>query len=121
MTALYQSTVTEIGELVPAFIAEGMLVFFGEGAPEELRDFCIMHEVSHKQDQVMVGDFFAIDDHEFEILAVGDVANENLMNLGHLNLKANGNNQADLPGDVCIAEVELPEIRVGAHFGITRR
>ena len=29
MTALYQSTVTEIGELVPAFIAEGMLVFFG--------------------------------------------------------------------------------------------
>jgi len=54
-------------------------------------------------------------------LAVGNVANENLMNLGHLNLKANGNNQADLPGDVCIAEVELPEIRVGAHFGITRR
>jgi len=53
MTELYQSTVTEIGELVPAFIAEGMLVFFGEGAPEELRDFCIMHEVSHKQDQVM--------------------------------------------------------------------
>jgi PTS system glucitol/sorbitol-specific IIA component len=121
MTAHYQSTVTEIGELVPAFIAEGMLVFFGEGAPEELRDFCIMHEVSHKQDQLVVGDYVVIDSYEFEILAVGDVANENLMNLGHLNLKANGNTQPDLPGDVCIAEVELPEIRVGTSFSITRR
>jgi len=54
-------------------------------------------------------------------LAVGDVANENLMNLGHLNLKANGNTQPDLPGDVCIAEVELPEIRIGTSFSITRR
>lgn len=121
MTELYQSTVTDIGELVPAFIAEGMLVFFGEGAPEELRDFCIMHEVSHKQDALKVGDVVSIDDFEAEILAVGDVANENLMNLGHLNLKANGNTEADLPGDVCIAEVELPEIRVGTTFGITRR
>lgn len=27
MTVLYKSSVTEIGELVPSFIAEGMLVF----------------------------------------------------------------------------------------------
>jgi len=120
MTSIYKSTVTEIGEMVPAFVAEGMLVFFGEGAPDELRDFCIMHEVIHKQDLMMVGDFVAIHDQEFEILAIGEVANENLMNLGHLNLKANGNTQADLPGDVCIAEVALPEISVGIEFGIRR-
>ena len=42
------------------------------------------------------------------------------MNLGHLNLKANGNTEADLPGDVCIAEVALPEITVGIEFGIRR-
>ena len=34
MTSIYKSTVTEIGEMVPAFVAEGMLVFFGEGAPD---------------------------------------------------------------------------------------
>jgi len=120
MTVLYSSTVTEIGELVPTFVAEGMLVFFGEGAPEELKTFCIIHKVEHQEGQVKPGDRVSIDDHSFEVLAVGSVANDNLYNLGHLNLKADGNNEADLPGDVCIAQVELPEITVGTKLEITR-
>ncbi len=120
MTVLYSSTVTEIGELVPTFVAEGMLVFFGEGAPEELKTFCIIHKVEHKEGQVKPGDTVSIDGHSFEVLAVGSVANDNLYNLGHLNLKADGNKEADLPGDVCIAQVELPEITVGTKLEITR-
>lgn len=120
MTVLYRSTVTEIGELVPTFVAEGMLVFFGEGAPEELKTFCIIHKVEHQEGQVKPGDVVSIDDHSFEVLAVGSVANDNLYNLGHLNLKADGNTEADLPGDVCIAQVELPEITIGTKLEITR-
>jgi len=120
MTVLYRSTVTEIGELVPTFVAEGMLVFFGEGAPEELKTFCIIHKVEHQEGQVKPGDMVSIDDHSFEVLAVGSVANDNLYNLGHLNLKADGNTEADLPGDVCIAQVELPEITIGTKLEITR-
>ena len=120
MTVLYQSTVTEIGELVPSFIAEGILVFFGEGAPEELRTFCIMHSVQHAEGQVRAGDHISIDGNSFPILAVGSVANDNLYNLGHLNLKANGNTEADLPGDVCIPQVELPAVKVGSKIEITR-
>jgi PTS system glucitol/sorbitol-specific IIA component len=48
------------------------------------------------------------------------VANENLMNLGHLNLKANGLTDAELPGDVNIAVQELPEINIGTKISITR-
>lgn len=121
MTVLYKSTVTEIGELVPSFIAEGMLVFFGESAPEELRTFCIIHKLEHAEGQVKEGDFVSIDGHEFEILSVGSVANDNLYNLGHLNLKANGNTVADLPGDVAIAKVDLPEVKIGTRVEITRR
>ena len=120
MTVLYRSTVTEIGELVPTFVAEGMLVFFGEGAPEELKTFCIIHKVEHQEGQVKPGDMVSIDDHSFEVLAVGSVANDNLYNLGHLNLKADGNTEADLPGDVCIPQVELPEITIGTKLEITR-
>lgn len=121
MTVLYKSSVTEIGELVPSFIAEGMLVFFGESAPEELRTFCIIHKLEHAEGQVKTGDFVSIDGHEFEILSVGSVANDNLYNLGHLNLKANGNKVADLPGDVSIAKVDLPEVKIGTQIEITRR
>ncbi len=120
MTVLYKSTVTEIGELVPSFVAEGILVFFGESAPEELRTFCIIHKVEHQEGQVREGDTVTIDGQGFEVLAVGSVANDNLYNLGHLNLKANGNTVADLPGDVCIAQVELPEIKIGSQLEITR-
>ncbi|MFY8026409.1 MAG: PTS glucitol/sorbitol transporter subunit IIA [Aquiluna sp.] len=121
MTVLYKSSVTEIGELVPSFIAEGMLVFFGESAPEELRTFCIIHKLEHAEGQVKEGDFVSIDGHEFEILSIGSVANDNLYNLGHLNLKANGNTVADLPGDVSIAKVDLPEVKIGTQIEITRR
>lgn len=121
MTVLYKSSVTEIGELVPSFIAEGMLVFFGESAPEELRTFCIIHKLEHAEGQVKTGDFVSIDGHEFEVLSVGSVANDNLYNLGHLNLKANGNTVADLPGDVSIAKVDLPEVKIGTQIEITRR
>lgn len=120
MTVLYKSTVTEIGELVPSFTAEGMLVFFGESAPEELRTFCIIHRVEHQEGQVKEGDTVTIDGQGFEVLAVGSVANDNLYNLGHLNLKADGKTVADLPGDVCIAQVELPEIKIGTQLEITR-
>ena len=61
------------------------------------------------------------DAHEFEILSVGSVANDNLYNLGHLNLKANGNTVADLPGDVSIAVAPLPEVSIGTKIEIRRR
>ncbi len=117
---LYQTTVTSIGELVPSFVAEGMLVFFGENAPEELHSFCVLHKVEHASGELLPGDLVLIDDHEFEVLAVGPVASENLMNLGHLNLKANGRTEAELPGDVCILQTALPNVVVGSKLTIKR-
>ncbi|MEY4348060.1 MAG: hypothetical protein RIS43_479 [Actinomycetota bacterium] len=117
---IYKTTVDKIGELVPAFREQGMLVFFGANAPEELHDFCILHTVEFKDDALKPGDVITIDETSFEVLAVGDVANENLMNLGHLNLKANGLTTAELPGDVNIAVTELPEVNVGTRIVISR-
>jgi PTS system glucitol/sorbitol-specific IIA component len=62
----------------------------------------------------------SIGDESFEVLAVGHVASENLMNLGHLNLKANGLTAAELPGDVNIAVTELPDVQIGTRIVITR-
>ncbi len=117
---IYQTRVTAIGDLVPAFREQGMLVFFGANAPEELHDFCILHEVTHKEDVLKPGDVVTIGDTSMSVLAVGSVASENLMNLGHLNLKANGLSEAELPGDVNIEVQELPEVEVGTQITITR-
>ncbi|MEN9922808.1 MAG: hypothetical protein RIS09_322 [Actinomycetota bacterium] len=120
MTTVYSTTAIKIGELVESFRVAGYLVFFGANAPEELHDFCILHEVESKSGTLQVGDIVTIGDTRLEVLAVGSVANENLMNLGHLNLKANGLLEAELPGDVNVAAVELPSVVVGQKVTITR-
>ena len=57
---IYETQVTALGDLVPTFREAGMLVFFGANAPEELHEFCILHEVTHKEDALRAGDVVTI-------------------------------------------------------------
>ena len=114
---VYQTTVTAVGELVSDFRDQGILVFFGEGAPAELHEFSILHKVEISERAPEVGDLIRINSEdfseEFQVLAVGSVASDNLLNLGHLDLKANGLTEAELPGDVNVEARPLPMIKVG--------
>ncbi len=115
---VYSSTVTAVGALVADFREQGILVFFGENAPEELHEFSILHRVDNHNRAPSVGDIIAINAEEFTVLAVGSVASENLLNLGHLDLKANGLTEAELPGDVNVELRELPMIKVGDRIRV---
>jgi PTS system glucitol/sorbitol-specific IIA component len=46
-------------------------------------------------------------------LAVGSVASDNLLNLGHLDLKANGLVEPEMPGDVNVEATVLPSVQIG--------
>ena len=52
------------------------------------------------------------------MLAVGPVVRDNLLNLGHLDFKADGRTEPKLPGDVCVRVGDLPLLRVGDPFRI---
>ena len=114
---VYKTTVTAVGELVSDFREQGILVFFGDGAPAELHEFSILHKVEISERAPEVGDVIRINSEsfseEFKVLAVGSVASDNLLNLGHLDLKANGLNEAELPGDVNVEARPLPMVKVG--------
>jgi PTS system glucitol/sorbitol-specific IIA component len=114
----YEMQVTGIGELTDEFTAEGILVFFGEGAPEELLDFAIIHTHTDLKEPVAPGDEIVFEGQSFKVTAVGEVANENLSNLGHLVMKTTGETEAELPGDVCVEAKPLPEITVGMKITI---
>ena len=113
---VYSSTVTAVGELVPDFAEQGVLVWFGENAPTELHEFSIIHvpEVATRAPQK--GDMIKINENVFNVLAVGSVASENLLNLGHLDLQANGLTEPEMPGDVNVEAVSLPTVQVGDRF-----
>jgi PTS system glucitol/sorbitol-specific IIA component len=114
----YATTVTAVGEQVAEFITQGLLIWFAEGAPEELHFFTVLHRPTVTTGGVRPGDLVRIDDKAFRVTAVGEVANDNMVNLGHMDLKANGAAEAPLPGDICLEELPLPEPRPGTTLVI---
>lgn len=114
----YKGKIISIGPMVEEFRQAGILVFFGEGVPEELVEYSIVHDAKDLVSPVEIGDLVTIEKETYKVLAVGDVANTNLANLGHLILKFNGDPQARLPGDVNVEEKPVPEIQVGSEIKI---
>jgi PTS system glucitol/sorbitol-specific IIA component len=118
--AVYTSAVTKVGEQVEAFLDHGILIFFGDHAPEELHGMSVLHRVEVATDGPRPGDTIHLGERALEILAVGEVVRDNLLNLGHLDLKADGRTTPKLPGDVCVPMGDLPLPSPGDSFRITR-
>lgn len=116
---VYSTTVTAVGELVSDFADQGVLVFFGEDAPIELHEFSIIHKPDVVERAPQVGDTLTLQEIVYSVLAVGSVASDNLLNLGHLDLKANGLTEPEMPGDVNVEAVSLPKVNVGDRFIVT--
>jgi glucitol/sorbitol PTS system EIIA component len=114
------ATVTSIGEFAVEFMEEGVLVFFGQNAPEELQEHAVVHDSAHSlTEDVVVGDTVRIGENHWKVLAVGNVANDNLRNLGHLVLKFNGLEEPEMRGDINVAEAKIPPIDPGIEVEIT--
>jgi PTS system glucitol/sorbitol-specific IIA component len=114
----YATTVTAVGDEVAEFVSHGLLIWFAEGAPEELHFFSVLHRPTVTTGGVRPGDTVRIDDQEFKVTAVGAVANDNMVNLGHMDLKANGDTEAPLPGDICLEQQPLRAPRPGTTLVI---
>lgn len=117
---VYKAAVTQVGGQVEAFLDHGLLIFFGAGAPEELHDMSVLHEATIADDGPRPGDTITLGEVSLEVLAVGSVVRDNLVNLGHLDLKSDGRTEAKLPGDVCVRTGPLPLLVAGDAFVITR-
>jgi len=116
----YETTVIGTGELLQEFVNEGILVFFGKEAPEELLETAVV--IEHKTEptaDVIPGDIIELGSHSFPVLAVGPVANDNLRNLGHLVIKFNGLEEPEMKGDVCVPEGSIPALTQGTTIRIT--
>jgi PTS system glucitol/sorbitol-specific IIA component len=118
MMVKYQTTVTSVGPMAVEFAAEGILVFFGTDAPEELHEFAILHEHTPNTEDVVPGDTLEIGGVEFTVTGVGEVANDNLRNLGHLVVKFNALTETELPGEVSVTEGTPPVIQPGTLIRI---
>jgi glucitol/sorbitol PTS system EIIA component len=117
---VYQTTVVAVGDQVPTFVDAGILVFFAAGSPIELHDICVLHEAAIEVSGPRPGDTIWIGEAALPVLASGQVAEANLIALGHVNLKADGRSEAGLPGDVCVPVGSLVVPEVGQRMRILR-
>lgn len=117
---LYDTEVVAVGDLVPQFVEQGVLVLFGEQAPEELHEFSVLHRPSTAVEGPRPGDTILLGEQALPVLAVGEVVADNLLQLGHLDIKADGREEAQMPGDVCVPEGTLPTVEKGQRIRILR-
>lgn len=80
----------------------------------------VRHRPTVAEEGPRPGDTIYLGERALKVLAVGDVVADNLLNLGHLDLKADGLTTAKLPGDVCVAKQDLPLVVPGDAFRIVR-
>jgi len=116
----YRTEVVAVGEEARLFFSEGIVVLFDEQAPEELHEFSVIHRPTVTTGGVEPGDVVDFGGEQLRVLAVGDVCNDNLANLGHLVLKRNGKTEAPLPGDLCCDEGPIPAVSAGDTIVISR-
>jgi PTS system glucitol/sorbitol-specific IIA component len=112
-TPIYALSITAIGALVEEFTEVGIWVFFRDDAPAELADFALLHCAEAPQEPIAAGQVIEINRRRYAVTGVGAVANENVRELGHMVLKANGLTEPELPGDVCIEALPLPQPSIG--------
>ena len=117
---IYSSEIVRIGDQANLFLDEGIVVFFGDNAPEELQDFAVIHKLNEITEDIVTGSKIVLSDANLEVTAIGPVANENFKNLGHLVLKLDSATEAALPGDVSCKYDKKPVIEIGDRLEITQ-
>jgi PTS system glucitol/sorbitol-specific IIA component len=117
--------------MVEEFLPHGILIFFGANAPAELREVSLVHDGTHLHANLAVGDLLqfipapstdASATHppmRFRLTAVGEMANANLAQLGHLVVHFDAATTANLPGTISV-EPSLEHLPlVGTTFEIS--
>lgn len=120
MNIIYQTEFSKIGSFATDALAENMLITFKQGAPADLEDYCFIHNPQPMLAEVQVGDIAEFDGVEYPITAVGEVANFNLKELGHVTWRFDGAAQAEYPGTIHLAGVVPSAVKIHTVLKIKR-
>jgi len=102
---IYETEVREVGPEVAEFLGMKYLILFQMGAPPELAEMAVLHEVAYmRPEPPEPGDVLSIGDRGFRITAVGTKAWQNVEELGHAVFVFDGAQEPEMPGQICLEE-----------------
>ncbi|MDD2414454.1 MAG: PTS glucitol/sorbitol transporter subunit IIA [Eubacteriaceae bacterium] len=114
---VYRTTVKHIGPEVEAFGGE-MMILFGDNAPDALREYCYTIDINKPEGDILPGQTLSLDGEAYAIQSVGEAAQKNLTQLGHLTVVFTGNEKALLPGAIVVENKPKQSIKVGTVIQI---
>lgn len=118
MKVIYENQVKALGSCVDEFKDSGILIIFGDNAPEELRDYCYSVSVNPINGTIKPGQVLKFDNTTYKITAVGSEAPVTLAGLGHCTINFSGQTTVDLPGTIYVENKPQPDVTVGTVIQI---
>ncbi|MCG7428037.1 PTS glucitol/sorbitol transporter subunit IIA [Helcobacillus sp. ACRRO] len=122
MSALWTTTVSSIGSDAQDMFEAGVFILFGEPVPPALADVSIVHrDASSAARDIAPGDVFLVGDERYTIDEVGEIANSNLTELGHVVVYVNQPDQELLPGAILASGADPVTPAVGTRISFTEQ
>lgn len=120
---VFEAQIAGLGEEATSFYGEKMVIFFGKefaSAVPELEQYCTLLYEPVLTDNILPGDTLYLDEMDYTVTSVGNVACENLKNLGHCVLVFDGAKEAQLPGNIHVEEKEIASLNAGFPVVVIR-
>lgn len=121
MESVYKTVISNIGQNAKDFLEHNMFVIFKDNAPQELADYCYIHNENNLLKDIQAEDILIIDKENYRVTAVGSVVNENLKELGHITLKFSGEKDASMGGTLYLEKKEIAPLNKGTIIEIIRK
>ncbi|GFN35341.1 PTS glucitol/sorbitol transporter subunit IIA [Tepidimicrobium xylanilyticum] len=118
---IYELTITRIGEEAKSLLQDhNMMVIFGPDIPDSLIDVCYVHDSKEMKEEIEIGDKVYFDNQEYEVVEIGNVANENLATMGHCTFKFNVDVDEEkiLGGTIYLKGENVPAVNLGSTIKI---
>lgn len=120
MKTLYQSEILHIGAFAKEALEDNMFITFKQGVPADIADYCFTLSHGELIADMSVGDTLSLGEKHYIITALGDVANQNLRELGHVTWRFDGADVAEYPGSVHLKGETPKDISLNSTLIIKR-
>ncbi|WP_040978411.1 PTS glucitol/sorbitol transporter subunit IIA [Oceanobacillus jeddahense] len=118
MEVIYQTVIKDTGTNANEFLEEKMVILFGEEAPDDLKDFCYIVNVSPVKGEIKAGQSIYINEEKFNITSVGTIVKQNLESLGHITIRFDGSEVPELSGTLYLESKNIPSLGTGTQIKI---
>lgn len=121
MKTIYSTRIDKVGEKATDFLEAGMFITFKDDAPQELKDYCFVHQENNLVEDIKENDILCIDNENYIVEFVGEAVNKNLNDLGHITFNFQGETETRAAGTLYLEKKEIVPIAVGTILKIIRK